>query len=339
MENSDIEWLAAKLRKFGFEEDWKTSLAPYLHTEKHSLVLKRYEFRKGDRITYNLHLRKDVSSGFWIFPSYHATLRIAVRAEHELISGIDTRKLERRLNDVDWNLDYGFIAEKGLFLGRGIERIMADIAENVLAELQQLHRCGPQGKTVAEALMVKFFANTPNEKLYGVRELKKAYERSNIFYVDEDYGLTTKEAHGILCGRAVYREFLDAEGSRQAGWLKMGPRVLQARKAAKGIFFSGQELYSSFDLEPGLRSLSLQYSGEFSYKGLLKALREGDNPYITRNGRDFFIITVNPERQDFDFYSSPELPASRADLMKTLLPLNKPSKGRSNSNKPKHTKP
>lgn len=334
MEQEDIKRLAAQLRKFGREDNWESYLTPYLHTDKRSIVMRRYEFRKGDRISYSLHLHKNRDSGAWEFPSFFATLRKGILVEHTIIKDIDTRKLEEKMNGIDWNLDYSFIAERGLFLGGGIERIKADMAESALTKLQQLIDSGPQGRAYAEALMVKFFADTPNEKRHGVRELKKVYEQSNIFYVNGETELTTVEVHGILSGRAVYKQFLDANGTAQAGWLKMGPRLLQTRKAAKGIFFSGQELYPPFDFGAELKGLSLRYSRDYTYDDLVIALRQGDNPYATFNGKDFFLIAVNPELKGFDFFSSPGKLLPLNELSKPIpRPQKKLGKGRSNGNK------
>ncbi|TAM97131.1 MAG: hypothetical protein EPN39_12075 [Chitinophagaceae bacterium] len=126
--------------------------------------------------------------------------------------------------------------------------------------------------------------------------------REQLFYVNKNKGVTTKEAYNLLSGRAVHKNLVNKEGERYNAWLQLD----FSNKDDKGNYLTSvyHENYG-FKLEEALSHLPLKGQKDGLSEQLVKSLNKGNLTSVTfsEDGKDVKrYLTANPKYKSIDVF-------------------------------------
>lgn len=126
--------------------------------------------------------------------------------------------------------------------------------------------------------------------------------REQLFYVNKNKGVTTKEAYNLLSGRAVHKSLTNKEGERYNAWLLLD----FSNKDDKGNYLTSvyHENYG-YKLEEALAHLPLKGQKDSLSENLEKSLKKGNLTEVTfsEDGKDVKrYLTANPKYKSMDVY-------------------------------------
>jgi hypothetical protein len=141
-----------------------------------------------------------------------------------------------------------------------------------------------------------YFFNSYKAKLNSYQN----ENREQLFYINKNKGVTTKEAYNLLSGRAVYKNLTNKEGKRYNAWLQLD----FSNKEDNGNYMTSvyHENYG-FKLEEALAKLPLK--GQKDAEQLVKSLNKGNLTSVTfsEDGKDIKrYLTANPKYKNIDVF-------------------------------------
>lgn len=188
----------------------------------------------NDKLAVRFHIRKNDDTGVFTVDSYNAILIKIPPFRHGVFNGIDTAKLEEKLQQYEWNL--GTIP---------LPRDGKEVSE-AFFELIDLARSEDQNAAdIAEKLMMKYWSETPMERFVTLCQDPSFYERRMDFPIHNNLNdVDDRQAYNLLSGRALMK-FEDVKaGNPTVSWVTV----------AHGEFVE----HPDFDLSGQLRKLAFQ---------------------------------------------------------------------------------
>jgi hypothetical protein len=239
-------------------------------------------FEEG-RVFYRLTLYRDQGS-MPALHGFHAVLRYVPLIEHGVFAGIDTRKLEQRMEAVDWlrsTPDVTALYPKDV-----------DTLVKIWKEMERLKQCGDNNASdIVAQLQVKYWMGTLAERYTHLDMRTSRYDHSHYFdSIELHQGITAHHAYHLLSGRPVFREVT------QEHWFQL-KRIIEPST----IKMFDEYRFPGFDLREKLNVLPLK---ELLIPGkeqqLVQDLKDGALPYGTLTDKETEIpvrLSVDPEKQ------------------------------------------
>lgn len=146
---------------------------------------------------------------------------------------------------------------------------------------------------------------------------KPGQERSQTFYINQNRGITAREAYNLLSGRAVQKELVNAVGEPYKAWLQLNQAADPATGQPKLRQF--HEAYG-FDLEKALRPYAIREFHDPEQKDvLLRSLQKGNVQRVTAllNGQEVkHFIEASPQYKTINVYDEKLKPIKRETLLR-----------------------
>ena len=190
--------------------------------------------------------------------SVHASLRKGFVLPSETPNGTDVEEIENRLTEVNWEQG-DFLDPKGRRLRRldAVERAVQVKVDELLEYLSRESYLLPDGLTLKEKLLYKYWIDTPNEKyIPDLGRVSRALSIDGKFDQFTFMHVNAEEIYRLLNGYAVSRNFGgEGEDTLHRGYLVMhengNNRFVQWLPGP-----AGYELENQLDARvPGFRSL------------------------------------------------------------------------------------
>lgn len=144
-------------------------------------------------------------------------------------------------------------------------------------------------------------------------------ERSHTFYINQNSGVTAREAFNLLSGRAVRKELVNATGQNYRAWLQLPPESGQGTATKLRQF---HENYG-FDLEQTLRPYAIrEFHDPQQKEQLLRSLQRGNLQQVTAllNGQETKrFIEASPQFKTINVYDEKLRPVMRESLLRPEL--------------------
>lgn len=291
--------LQEQARSLGFEGGWISMLPVALVIAKAKggdmLFVETEETPTGKAI-YQSFFAWDEKQQRFAFREYHASLQKIVEIPDISAAGIEVKKLDEEMNNVDWsrNTEDWENDIEGMTLRRSK---MLSVAEAIFEKLEKLSESGADGRKAADLLTAKYFLHTPQERL-AHPELKKQYFSSRLFHLNEEAGMTKREAFNILCGRTVRKRFKDINGDSCCQWFQM--REPDGIVPPVEYFFRDQVRLDDFHLSEDLLRLPLALPGRKAFDNLCESLYAGNIetvPMFHHGKREDLCLVAKPVKK------------------------------------------
>ncbi len=140
--------------------------------------------------------------------------------------------------------------------------------------------------------------------IYGATPLKS---RTNTFFINNDEGVSFKEAFNLLQGRSVYKHLASPTEGRYYVWIKLD---FDKRDDHSNYMIRKYRTEYGFELEKVLRHYPIQeLTDETTKATLLKALERGDlHPvtFVKTRKTEHMLIEANPAFKTINIYPAVE---------------------------------
>ena len=263
MESRDLQEIGAQLKRLGLiDEDVRRELKD--SDRFGGVIAIAHKYRGNDKLLIRFHIRKNEEIGIFTLDDYNALLIKVPPYRHGVFNGIDTERLEQKLAENEWNLRTIPLPCDG-----------KDVSETFF-QVIDLVRCeDKQANDIAEKLMMKYWSETPMERLVALCPDPAVYERRMVFPVNNDLNdIDDLQAFNLLSGRAVMR-FEEVEaGSPLVDWVTV----------VNGEFVK----HSDFDVAGQLRKLAFETAlDNASGPEYLLELAKGNRiPVVLKSGEE-----------------------------------------------------
>ncbi|MBK1439788.1 hypothetical protein JHJ32_07325 [Parapedobacter sp. ISTM3] len=226
---------------------------------KNNLSEYRYHLTKtfgpqNNRIDYAVDLGLD-GGGKPYLHGYRATLFDTHPIEHGVFGGIDTRELEERMKDKDWNNSLPELP-------------------GVFRDIVQLSLCGREKAVdIAERLEARYWLGTPVEIHLNIGRLREKFAKEHYFQAAfAPSNITAKKAYNLLSGRFIVRYEDTRPGYYKATWV--GLKQVDGAASAKSF---EEAVYPDFEYGVQLRQLGvLEMATREKGYPLIGCLMDGD---------------------------------------------------------------
>lgn len=143
-----------------------------------------------------------------------------------------------------------------------------------------------------------FFFNSYTAKLTDTNNANK----EQLFYVNKNKGVTTKEAYNLLSGRAINKNLINKDGERYNAWLQLD----FSKKDDHGNYMTHvyHEKYK-FSLPEALAKLPIKGKEQGYSESLLNSLKKGNLTPVTftKEDKEFKrLLAANPKFKNIDVY-------------------------------------
>ncbi len=284
-EGENLERLVETVIELGFP---KTNMREYIEGCEGLEEIPFFHRRKigDDQISYLLTIKSDKETGLYYPLGYEATLLQTHPIAHGHFNGIDTRQLEQRLKEVNWN-DY---EPRSNLQDDTISRIIEDV--DTLAASQD-----KQARDISRRLQLRYWLHTPVEQERNVAQYKSNYQKYCYFPLNNGFAdINTREAYHLLSRRAVLK-FYQKEGEPQHFYTHW-----KAYDKGKLVTFPDYDLVSLLK-KAGVSEASQDGPGA----QLIYELIRGRRPLVhikKDKSETATYIEADPRQQSLKFYDS-----------------------------------
>lgn len=229
--------------------------------------------------------------GRYSVDTYTATLTPYPPLEHGLYNGIDTRKLEAEMREIDWHND------RELFtLYEDNEPELKAPVEEIISQINQLSK-EPNGLQPAELLKLKYWSDASfldsfiDKRTWNY--LESLPKRIQEFPVE----ISVKAAFNLLCGRAILNTSPLRQGEETGTWMKLD---LSHKDENNNYPLKTMEGFSLNDLEKLLNLLPIDGMDFYTIRNGLKG---GDLLSVRLNNGRKVLLQANPEQKTIDIFT------------------------------------
>ncbi len=206
MNIENISALIGQLQSLGFE-NLGYPLLKRISFKSENFILTQKMEKDKDQLSFQLFFKKDVSQGTYILLYYDAVLQRETPVFDATINGINITNLEKSMTEIDWESAFDFVTKKQLNLEDKASWEKEQKVESVIEGLSELEK-SEDGKEVAAALKLKYWAGIPYREVFGnISPLKNKSEVSQRFYVFEGQPeISVDEAYRFLQNRWLEKQ-------------------------------------------------------------------------------------------------------------------------------------
>lgn len=153
-----------------------------------------------------------------------------------------------------------------------------------------------------------------------LRTDKPEQEKSQTFYINQNSGITAREAFNLLSGRAVHKELINATGQPYKAWIQLEPD--SQGEGGKTRLRQFHENYG-YDLEKTLRPYAIkEFHDPQQQEQLLRSLQRGNVQQVTAllDGKETKrFIEASPQYKTINAYDEKLRPVKRETLLRPEL--------------------
>lgn len=227
MENKSFEEIIKHMHFLGIvDNDYAKELLSHKLPNDSTVICVTRTSHEDKIVDYIFSILKNDDGKFNVSDGL-ARMLIVPEIVHGFFDGIDTRELEKRFADVNWNKIYLPIA----------------MNSNVIADLITLSKSKEAAaQEIAESLKVKYWANTPLDRIFIISSEMEKFEKTMSFPIRMDSNdVYDHQVYNLLNGRSVIKFDIQEGLQTKAYWVK----------EEKGELLT----FSDFDLAGRLREL------------------------------------------------------------------------------------
>lgn len=202
MNIQNIDSLTGTLSSLGFAKDLGNKLCRNICFRKPEFAIKERLTIGSDNVNFNLVFQCKSEKHEYACIYYDATLRKEINITSSVINGVNTKELEKQMQDINWGIDYENKIEKEFHSGEKETWLREEKINKVVMQLHSLSSAA-EGEDIADCLRFKFWCDTPaQEMIRNINALKSRYEISQRFYFfDNGSCISAEEAHRFLNNR------------------------------------------------------------------------------------------------------------------------------------------
>ena len=156
----------------------------------------------SDIVNFNLVFQCKSERNEYACIYYDATLRKEINVTGSVINGVNTKELERKMQEINWDVDYENKIDKEFQSEEKDSWLREEKIDKVMMQLQSLSSV-EEGEDIADCLRFKFWCDTPAQDMVrNINTLKGKYEISQRFYFFENGScISAEEAYRFLNNR------------------------------------------------------------------------------------------------------------------------------------------
>lgn len=132
-----------------------------------------------------------------------------------------------------------------------------------------------------------------------------AQEKTQMFYITKNSGITAKESYNLLSGRAVNKDLNNKEGQPYNAWLQLD---FQEKDKNDNYRIKQYHTGYGYNLEMAMAKYPIKEQlNEADRKKVLESLEKGNIVQVTfarEGGEDKMYIAANPQYKNLDLYNS-----------------------------------
>ncbi|QEC69700.1 hypothetical protein FRZ67_21245 [Panacibacter ginsenosidivorans] len=202
MNIQNIDSLTGTLCSLGFARDFGNKLLRHICFRKPEFTIRERLIIGSDVVNFNLVFQCKSEKHEYACIYYDATLRKEINVTGSVINGINTKELEKQMQEVDWSIDYENQIDKKFNSQEKDSWLREEKIDKVVMQLHSLSSV-EEGEDIADCLRFKFWSDTPaQEMVRNTNTLKSRYEISQRFYFfDNGSCISAEEACRFLNNR------------------------------------------------------------------------------------------------------------------------------------------
>ena len=206
MNIQNITALADQLKTLGLENAGY-SLLKRICFKPESFFLSQMIEKGKDQLDLRLFFEKDNKHNAYILKYYDAIFQKEVAIVETNLNGINTGLLDKEMEEIDWKGAFDISTKKPWNPDDRTGWEKEQKIESIVDKLKALE-LDEEGKTIAESLKLKYWANAPNCELFvNTGPLKNKSEVSQRFYFpDGQPGISVDEAHRFLLNKWLEKQ-------------------------------------------------------------------------------------------------------------------------------------
>ena len=202
MDIQNISSVADTLHSLGFASHLGNKLLRHICFRKPEFAIKERMTTGSDIVNFNLVFQCKSEENEYACIYYDATLRKEINVAGSVINGVNTKELERKMQEINWDVDYENKIDKEFQSEEKDSWLREEKIDKVVMQLQSLSSV-EEGEDIADCLRFKFWCDTPaQEMIRNINSLKSRYEISQRFYFfDNGSCISAEEAYRFLNNR------------------------------------------------------------------------------------------------------------------------------------------
>jgi len=201
MNIQNVASLAETLQSFGFASDLEYRLLQNICFRRPDFIIKERMLKGADIMNYSLSFKSSDNEGDYECIYYDATLRKEIIITSVVINSINTKELEKLMQEIDWSADFDQHIEKQFLIESKDSWAREEKIDKVVAQLHSLASI-EEGANIADCLKFKFWCDTPiHEMINNLNVLKSRFEISQRFYLFNNSCISADEAYRFLNNR------------------------------------------------------------------------------------------------------------------------------------------
>ncbi len=202
MNIQNISSLANTLHSLGFARDFGNKLLRHICFRKPEFTIKERLIIGSDVVNFNLVFQCKSEKHEYACIYYDATLRKEINVTGSVINGINTKELEKQMQEIDWSIDCENQIDKKFNSEEKDSWLREEKIDKVVMQLHSLSS-SEEGEDIADCLRFKFWSDTPAQEIIrNINALKSRYEISQRFYFfDNSSCISAEEAYRFLNNR------------------------------------------------------------------------------------------------------------------------------------------
>ena len=208
MDIQNITALSNKLEALGFDHLGYLLLKKISFRLQSFCLLSKANHLNSD-LNFQLFIQKNVVTDNYELLYYDAILQVSSDTNEQFINGIDIGEVKIAMAKIDWKNAFDLTTGRNLPVNEKSEWKKEEEIELVLEKLEALEK-SENGKSIATALKLEFWAGLPYQELFGnIAPVKTKYEISQRFYCATGQpGISVDEAYRFLQNRLLEKQIL-----------------------------------------------------------------------------------------------------------------------------------
>lgn len=202
MNIQNIGSVADTLRSLGFASHLGNKLLRHICFSKPEFAIKERMTIGSDIVNFNLIFQCKSEKHEYACIYYDATLRKEINVTGSIINGVNTKELEKQMQEIEWSIDCENHINKNFNSEEKDSWLREEKIDKVVMQLQSLSSV-EEGEDIADCLRFKFWCDTPAQDMVrNINTLKARYEISQRFYFfDNGSCISAEEAYRFLNNR------------------------------------------------------------------------------------------------------------------------------------------
>lgn len=242
MNIQNIGSLTDTLHSLGFAKNLGNKLLRYICFSKPEFTIKERMIMGSDVVNFNLIFRRKSEKNEYACIYYDATLRKEINITGSVINGLNTKDLEKQMQEINWGIDCENQIDKKFHIEDKETWVREEKIDKVVIQLHALSAI-EEGEHMADCLRFKFWCDTPaQEMIRNINAIKSRYEISQRFYFfDNGSCISAEEAYRFLNNRWMEKSLQlkkrqgedKEEGSTSIIGLSADKNLLQKKRGQK----------------------------------------------------------------------------------------------------------